>query len=639
MQRTVGLAVSFLIAAPAAWPEPPDLAAVLHGLLKSARVAPEDCEKLEPLLTPAKLAAQTESYRASLRDRLYKAALDRLNVRMPSLLRKRIQEQVAALRSAAGLKGAASASELNRIHLAIMVRARPALVKALHERTDAIAAKAAEDRLLMAGVAARELADRVPYRRLKAFKEAASKEGLHTNEDASFAEAVGAVAPLVKAYQLDLTGIVDPGTGKVAAADEALASPDSERCLGAGVAPTLKEVVGSLELSKEVLKPIRPLLLARKVEEFRMSHWWEARERLFSAARESVEATMAEAMPKKMQERVSAIRSSLMLGGAPPEIERVRIRMGARFFAQRSMGPLVHGVADQVADEVAADDRLIADLRAAQIRAKLPEGKAAAFDEALKKAGIFGEESEYTERAVAAVKAAVAGYVPRTAGLVDPKTGNVVASEEVGVPARDVKLWPETRKIVRSAIEKSGLSDEDVGKLEVLVSVHDFEPERLSYCGELREKLSEAARKNVQALMPERMSKRIQPGISAIRERAGAGGPLSVVDRSRVRRAVMRQTRREVMPLLHAAAGELALKAVGDAEFLAGRLAEGLVAKLDDEKAAMFRAALNKAGLLGREAACIAEAEKRVLTFIEGWKPDLTGIIDPKTGEVIVEER
>ena len=629
----------FLMAASGVCAEPPDLTTVLHGLLESARIAPEYREKLEPLLTPAKLAGQTESYLASLRDRLHKAALDRLNVRMPSFLRDRMQEQVAALRSAASLKGDASASELNRIHLAIMARARPALEKALRERTDAIAAKAAEDRLLMAGVAATELADRIPYRRLKAFRQAAAKEGFHTNEDASVAEAVGVVAPLVKAYKLDLTGIVDSGTGKVVAADEALASPDSERCLGAGVAPTLKEVVGSLELSKELLKPIRPLLLAKKVEEFRMNHWWEARERLFSVARESVEATMGEAMPKKMQEGVSAIRSSLMLGGAPPEIERVRVRMGARSGAQRTMGPVLHGVADQVADEVAADDRLIANLRAAELRAKLPEGKAAAFDEALKKAGIFGEESDYTERAVAAVKAAVAGYVPRTAGLVDPKTGNVVAAEEVGVPAKDEKLWPETQKIVRAVIEKSGLSDEDMGKLEVLLLTHDFEPERLSYCGELREKLFEAARKKLRALMPERMSKSIQPGISAIRERTAAGGPLSVVDRSRVRRAVMKQTRREVMPLLHAAGGELALKAVGDAAFLAGRLAEGLVAKLDDEKAAKFRAALSKAGLSGREAACIAEAEKRVLTFIESWKPDLTGIIDPKTGEVIVEER
>ena len=637
-QSALLLALGLVVGARAGAADVADVADAVRDALTQAGVSEEDRETISGSLAPDKVQEMTESFLAELKERLFTRAHDRLRVRLPRHLRMKMREELSAIRKRANAEGQLKASELNRVHLAIMKRVRPALVGLLRERTGALAAEAVKDQKFVGAFIAREISQKLPSQYLAEFRDALEEAGIKRDESAWIVRAKATVKTLIDQCRLDLSGIVDEATGEVIAKDEVLASPQEERCLGAGVAGTLCEVASSSGLSPEQQKTILPWFLAKHIEAFRATYRGEVRGRLFDVAREKLQATMAEAMPKKMQSRVQAIRMGLRSGGQPGEVDRLRVKVAAQHEAHKVMMAILHDTADQLAEEAAADDRLIAELRADRVRKKLDADAAAAFDEALAKANVFGEESEYLAKAGAVVAAEVAAYDPETAGIVDPKTGSIVAGEELGVPGRDEALWKNIRKRLREVLDDSGLSDEDIGRMEVVMAVYSFEQERLNYCMEFRRRLFEAARTKLQATMPEKMGKSVQPKIKIIRERTDSGTPLSAVDRARVQRAVMEQTRSKVMWSLHDTADELALEAAKDEKLLAGRIASAFRAKLSESEATGLDKALEKAGISDGESRYLTEVKKRIAAAVESHEPDLTGIIDPETGEVVVGE-
>ena len=614
-----------------------DAAKILSAALGATEVSAADRQTVDELLTPKKMQQHSGEYLQALKKRLYKEAHDTLKLKMPPCMREKMRAQVSAIRKSAGV-GELSASDLNRLQLAMMKRTRPIVTAALQQRIDAMASEAVKDQRLLAAHVARKVAAALPYQHLEAFRTALQQAGVAEDETLLLRAARVAVRTLLKEHEPDLAGLIEAQTGKVITKDEDLASPRDERCLGAGVAATLKEIVGRLELPAPEVKKLLPFLVPQKLDEFRVTYRQEARARLFEAAQAKLRTTMAEKMPEKMQTKVQAIRMRLH-AGTPPVVDRTRIRFAAQAQARQVMMLALHRAADQVADEAAADDRLIARLRATELRGKIAEGKVEAFDAALAEAGLFGEESEYVGRAETEIEAAIADYQPQTTGIVDPKTGRVVPAEALGTPAADPELWKRVQARLRKVLGESGMPDGQVVKMEVLLSFFEFEPDRITYCMEVRDRLFGAAHTTLRAAMPTAMGNKIQPRIRDIRERAEAGAPLSAVDRARVQRAVMARTRAKMMQVIHGTADELALEVVRDEALVTARVARMLPATLSPPHAEAYARALRKAGLTGDESQYLAKAKQRVAAAIASYEPDLTGIVDPKTGEVVTEGR
>ena len=612
-----------------------DVADILSGALAAADVPAPDRRMADEMLKPEKMAQFSDEYLQALGKRLSKEAHDALRLKMPPSMRGKMRTKVSRIRESVGA-GELAPSDLNRLQLAMMKRTRPIVTAALQERIDAIASEAVTEQRLLVAYVARKVAAVLPYERLAAFRTALQEAGAAGDETPYFHRARAAVRALLKEHEPDLSGLVDERTGAAIAKDEDLASPRDERCLGAGVAGTLEGIVTGLDLPPADGKKLLPFLLPQKLEEFRATYRQEARARLFNAAQAKLRATMAETMPKKMQSMMMAIRMRLR-AGPPPAVERKRVRFAAQAQARQAMMVALHRAADQVADEAAADDRLIASLRAAEMRKKIAEDQVVPFDAALTEASIFGQESEYVAKVGAAIGAAIAEYEPQTTGIIDPKTGRVVVDEEAGIPAADPGLWKRVQARLCQILRESGTPDEEIGKLAVILSFFKIESDRTSYCMEVRDRLFGAAHTTLRVEMPKAMANKIQLKISAVRERAEAGAPLSAADRARVQSAVMAPTRGKMMGVIHATADELALEVVKDEALVTARVARALKAKMSEQNAGAFTRALQEAGVTGDEGRYLTEVKQRVAAAVAGYEPDLTGIVDLKTGEVVAE--
>ena len=124
----------------------------------------------------------------------------------------------------------------------------------------------------------------------------------------------------------------------------------------------------------------------------------------------------------------------------------------------------------------------------------------------------------------------------------------------------------------------------------------------------------------------------------AIRTRLKLGGPPAKADIARIQREVMKRTRTLMMQNIHGAADAVAVAAAKDEGLVAAGLATKIRAKLPDDKRAAFQAAVKNAGITGDESVYLAQAERRIEAAIESFDPDISGIVDPNTGKVILKE-
>lgn len=398
----------------------------------------------------------------------------------------------------------------------------------------------------------------------------------------------------------------------------------------------VREVLASLGLPEAVRATPERQLVGPQVVELRAECRAALRRRFFDAAQKTLRTAMPKAMSAKVRPKVQAIRRKLRAGPVSAS-DLARIRLAVEQRARQTMTGLIHRTADQLAEEAAGDDRLMAWLLAQHIRAKLPGDTIAVFDAGLVKRGIADTAPDYVARATDAVRAAIDAHDPDITGIVDPETGAIVAGEEAVSRISGEALEKGVRRRITSAIGTIGLPDEEFDKLEALLAAYDFRTERMTYRVEVRDRLFDAARTRLRTMMSQRMAKKVQAEITAVRERAAADGPLSVTDRARVQRAVMARARTTMMQKLHGIVDDVARRAADDEGLLAARVAKALRQKLAKERAQALDDALKTAGVSDDEARFFAVAEERVGAEAARYQPDLTGIVDPRTGEVILE--
>jgi len=400
----------------------------------------------------------------------------------------------------------------------------------------------------------------------------------------------------------------------------------------------VREVLASLDLPEAVRALPERHLVGPRVVELHAEYRTALRRRFLDAAQRVLRTVMPAAMSAKVRPKVQALRRKLRAGPASGN-DLARIRLAVERRTRQTMMELIHRTADQLADDAARDDHLMAWLLAQHARAKLPGDANAAFDAGLAERGIADTAQDYVVRTEDAVRAAVNAYDPDLTGIVDPKTGAVVAGEESGSPVSDDVLRKGVWRGILAALGTIGLPDEESGKLETLLAAYDLRAERMTYRVEVRERLFDAARTRLRTMMSLRMANKVQCKTMVARERAAADGPLSATDRARVQRAVMGRTRTKMMLMLHGVADEVARRAAEDERLLAARVVRTLRQQLPSESAEAFDDALSEAGVSDDETQYLIEAQERVGAAANRHEPDLTGIVDSKTGEVILEDK
>jgi len=397
----------------------------------------------------------------------------------------------------------------------------------------------------------------------------------------------------------------------------------------------LRGALDRLDLSPEVRTGVNRILAPSNATEVRIAYRTQVRTRLFDAARRKLQANMPKVMPTKVSPKVRAIRSKKR-AGPPSAADIARIRMASQKRARKVMMNVLHETADTLADEAAADNHLIARLLATKIRAKLPGEHIAAFDKAVADAGVSDKEPGYIAKAEAAIDAAIAAYDPDITGIIDPETGKVIVSEEqLGIPIKDDALAQRVSRMLTEAL--TGVAD-NMDAIAPLLANPEIEAARLNYCTAVRARLFEAARKKQTTLLPQKMPALVQAKVMAIRTRLKKGGPPSAPDIARIQRAMHKRTSGTMRHVLHDTADAVAVKAARDEKLIAAAVAGKVRAKLPTDKATAFDTALAKAGITGDESLYIAEVEDRIESAIELIDPDLTGIVSPVTGEVIVDK-
>ena len=397
----------------------------------------------------------------------------------------------------------------------------------------------------------------------------------------------------------------------------------------------VQEVLAGLDLPETVRATPEQQLLSPQVIELHAECRTALRRRFFEAGQETLREAVPAAMLAKVRPKVQATRRRLRAGPVTGS-DLARIRFAVQRRTRRVMMALIHRTADQLADDAAGDDRLMAWLLAQHVRSKLPSEALTAFDAGLVERGIVDSEPGYVGRAIDAVQAAIDDYDPDITGIIDAKTGAVVVGDEAEGRVSDEVLVNDVRRRIRAALGTSGLSEEALDKLDALVAAHDFRAERMAYCIEIRERLFGAAQSCLRAAMSQGMARKVQAKVMA--RRAGAGRPLSATERARVQRAVMARARVRMMQVLHDTVDDVARRAAEDPRLMAARVAKELRRQLPSESVGTFDHALRKAGLSDDETQYVLEAQKRMGAAADGHDPDLTGIVDPKTGEIILED-
>ncbi|MBL7221053.1 MAG: FecR domain-containing protein [Phycisphaerae bacterium] len=397
----------------------------------------------------------------------------------------------------------------------------------------------------------------------------------------------------------------------------------------------LRKIVADLNLPAVEHQKVMQILSSERVKAFRSKYRTTLRSELFEVAHKTLSSTMPKIMPKKVSTKIRAIRMKLRAGPPKPgDIARIRLAMQQR--TRVIMMTVIHKTADELADKGAADDHLIASMLAKKVRAKLPAEKIVAFEAAVKAAKIPDSEPEYFAQAAQRVQDAIKAYDPDITGIIDTKTGRVIVSDEqLGAqlknPASDKRIAGKLNGILAGL----NLSKPAQAKIAALLSGDRIEAQRAAAYTAIRARLFAVARERLQTAMPKKMPAKVQKKVMAIRMRLKAGGPPSADELSRIQSAVMDRSRSMMMRLLHQTADTIAAGAIEDDNPTAIALAGAIRAKLSPEQTKAFNAALTKAAITGDESKYAAQTEKKIDAIIEAYDPDLSGIVDSKTGKVI----
>lgn len=201
--------------------------------------------------------------------------------------------------------------------------------------------------------------------------------------------------------------------------------------------------------------------------------------------------------------------------------------------------------------------------------------------------------------------------------------------------AGEEAVLPPPGAAIRNIIAGLDLAKDEQIKLDRMLSSSRTAELRTTYREEVRGRLFDAAHGKLQAAMPKLMPGKVRPKLQAIRKKKKAGPP-SATDMALVQSAVQKQTRVVMMPAIHSTADELGAAAANDDRQIAWLLAQNIRARMSGEHVAAFDAAVKDAGLLDREPDYVARAETAVDAAIAAYDPDLTGIVSPVTGEVVV---
>jgi len=219
-------------------------------------------------------------------------------------------------------------------------------------------------------------------------------------------------------------------------------------------------------------------------------------------------------------------------------------------------------------------------------------------------------------------------------------TGAVLVSGvwgEMTLQAGQAASTPPPEAILRKIVGDLDLPAVEQGKIAQLLSSKRVMAFRSKYRTTLRSKLFDEARKTLSATMPKIMPKKVASKVRAIRMKLRAGPP-KPGDIARIRVAMQQRTRVVMMQVIHKTADELADKGAADDHLIASVLAKQVRAKLPGEKVVAFDAAVRAAKIPDAEPKYIADARARVVSAMNAYDPDITGIIDTKTGKVIVSD-
>ncbi len=203
------------------------------------------------------------------------------------------------------------------------------------------------------------------------------------------------------------------------------------------------------------------------------------------------------------------------------------------------------------------------------------------------------------------------------------------ASEAATVPPPESFL----RKIVAGLDVEAGQAK----ALDRMLSHQRVAAFRAEYRTAVRRRLFDVAHRTLSSSMPKIMPTKVAPKIQAIRRKRRAGPP-SARDLVRIRMAMQKRTRAIMMKVIHKTADDLADEAAGDDRHAAWLLSRKIRAKLPGAKITLLDAAIDDAGIADAEPVYLAKAKTRVAATITAYDPDITGIIDPKTGQVIVDD-
>ena len=397
----------------------------------------------------------------------------------------------------------------------------------------------------------------------------------------------------------------------------------------------LRKIVADLKLPAVEHKKLDQILSTERVKAFRTKYRTTVRRELFEVAHKTLSSSMPKIMPKKVAPKIRAIRMKLR-AGPPKAADIARIRLAMQQRTRIIMMHVIHKIADDLADQGAADDHLIASVLAKKVRAKLPGEKIVAFDAAVKAAKIPDAEPEYFAQAKGRVEAAIKAYDPDITGIIDTKTGKVIVSDgELGVPIKDAAAARRVAEKLNGILAGLNLPKSTLDKIAPLLSEGKIEAQRAASFTAIRSRLFAVARTRLQTNMPKKMPAKVQKKVMAIRTRLKAGGPPSADELARIQKAVMERARPVMMNVLHKTADTVAVEAIKDDNIIAAALAGTIRPKLSAAQAKAFGAALTKAAITGDESKYVAQTKQQIDAIIEAHDPDLTGIVDPKTGKVI----
>ena len=196
---------------------------------------------------------------------------------------------------------------------------------------------------------------------------------------------------------------------------------------------------------------------------------------------------------------------------------------------------------------------------------------------------------------------------------------------------------PPPESVLRKIVAGLDVEAGEGKKLDRMLARDRVAPFRAEYRTAVRRRLFDVAHRMLSSSMPKIMPTKVAPKIQAIRRKMRAGPP-KAGDMVRIRMAMQKRTRTIMMKVIHKTADDLADAAAGDDRHIAWLLSRKIRTRLPGAKITLLDAAIDAAGITDREPAYLAQAKSRVEAAITAYDPDITGIIDPKTGQVIVDD-